>query len=80
SRRALAHDIMAITVEAELPEPSQHHDLAYRSRDPEHVRTHRFVETCPTDHWGRFEPGARVTLRYVPGDLDTFAVLLFEAA
>jgi hypothetical protein len=80
SRRALAHDIMAITVEAELPEVSEVRDLAYRSRDPERVRTHRFIETCPTDHWARFEPGAKVTLRYVPDDLRTFAVLLFEAA
>jgi len=80
SRRALAHDIMAITVEADLPEATEGRDLAYRSRDPERVRTHRFVETCPTDHWSRFEPGAKVTLRYVPDDLGTFAVLLFEAA
>ena len=71
---------MAITVEADLPESSASHDLAYRSRDPERVRTHRFVETCPTDHWSRFEPGAKVLLRYVPDDLGTFAVLLFEAA
>lgn len=80
SRRVLAHDIMAITVEADLPEPTEHRDLAYRSRDPEHVRTHRFVEVCPTDHWARFEPGVRVVLRYVPGDLGTFAVMLFEPA
>jgi hypothetical protein len=80
SRRALAHDIMAITVEAELPDTTQQNDLTYRSRDPEHVRTHRFVETCPTDHWARFEPGTRVMLRYVPGDLGTFALMLFEAA
>ena len=80
SRRVLANDIMTVSVEADVPETSESNDLAYRSRDPERVRTHRFVETCPTDHWARFEPGARVTLRYMPDDLGTFAVLLFDAA
>jgi hypothetical protein len=79
SRRLLAHDIMAVTVEADLPEAREATDLAYRSRDPERVRTHRFVEMCPTDHWSRFEPGARVTLRYLPDDPRTFAVMLFES-
>jgi len=77
TRRALAHDLMAVTVEADLPEAGHGSDLAYRSSDAERVRTRRFVETCPTDHWARFEPGARVMLRYDPADPGTYAVLLF---
>lgn len=79
SRRALAHDLMAVTVEADLPEAGRSNHLTYRSRDAERVRTRRFVETCPTDHWARFEPGAPVVLRYDPADLRSYAVMLFAS-
>jgi hypothetical protein len=77
ARRPLTHDILAITVEADVPETVERSDLAYRTRTPDGMRKHRFVETCPGDQWARFEPGARVRLRVDPQDLDTYAVVLF---
>jgi hypothetical protein len=76
SRRLFAHDIMSVVVEAQVPERSVAVDLAYRQRDLDRTRCHRFVETCPTDHWARLEPGKLVSLRYDPDDLRSFAVLL----
>lgn len=76
SRRLFAHDIMSVVVEAQVPERSVSVDLAYRQRDLDRTRCHRFVETCPTDHWAQLEPGRAVSLRYDPDDLRCFAVLL----
>jgi hypothetical protein len=77
SRRVLAQDIMIAVVEADVPRPTVSPDLSYRRRDPECTRRCRFTETCPGDHWARFEPGTEVTLKYDPTDLRNFAVLLF---
>lgn len=77
TRRLFAHDIMTVVVEADLPIDGPSTELAYRERDPQRTRVHRFVETCPSDHWARLEPGASVTLRYVPGASGCFAVELF---
>lgn len=77
SRWPLGQDLMAFVVEADVPDPEPAPDLAYRARRPDRTQRRRFVETCPGDHWARFEPGAAVTLRYDPRDLDAYAVLLF---
>lgn len=77
-RRLFGHDILAITVEAEVPDPRPAPDLAYRTRRPDPTRTLRVVETCPGDQWSRFAPGSRVRLRLDPADPAVFAVLLFE--
>jgi MFS family permease len=77
SRRAFAHDIMSIVVEADLPVAAHVPDLAYRQRDPARTRVHRFVETCPTDHWARLEPGTTVSLRYVADAPERYAVEIF---
>jgi hypothetical protein len=76
SRRMFAHDIMSVVLEADVPELVPASELAYRQRDPDRTRCHRFVETCPTDHWTRLEPGKIVALRYDPTDLRSFAVVL----
>jgi hypothetical protein len=76
TRRAFAHDIMSVVVEADVPERAPASELAYRQRDVERTRRHRFIETCPTDHWAELEPGRQVSLRYDPDDLGRFAVLL----
>ncbi len=80
SRRLFANDIMSVVVEADLPVTEPATELAYRARDPRRTRVHRFVETCPTDHWARLEPGTGVALRYLPERLDCFAVELFPRA
>lgn len=80
SRRLFAHDIMSVVVEADLPMDTPSGELAYRQRDPQHTRVHRFVETCPTDHWARLEPGTGVMLRYMPDAHACFAVELFPRA
>jgi hypothetical protein len=80
SRRLFAHDIMSLVVEADLPIDAPSGELAYRQRDAAHTRVHRFVETCPTDHWARMEPGTGVVLRYVPDAHGCFAVELFPRA
>lgn len=77
SRRLFAHDIMRVVVEADLPIDAPSSELAYRERDASHTRVHRFIETCPTDHWARLEPGTGVMLRYVPEAHGCFAVELF---
>ena len=77
SRWPLGQDLMALVVEADVPDRVPASDMAYRTRRPDRTVRHRFVETCPGDHWGRFEPGAKVTVRYDPDDLGSFAVLLF---
>lgn len=77
ARKALTHDILSITVEADVPEIVERTDLAYRTRTPDTLRKHRFVETCPGDQWRRFAPGTKVRLRVDPQDLDTFALILF---
>lgn len=77
SRRAFAHDIMSVIVEADIPLESTAPDLAYRQRDPSPSRVCRFVETCPTDHWSKLEPGATVTLRYVAEEPSRYAVEIF---
>ncbi len=76
SRRAFAHDIMSVVVEADVPERLSVSELAYRQRDLDRTRCHRFVETCPTDRWTRLEPRQIVALRYDPADLRSFAVVL----
>lgn len=76
SRRAFAHDIMSVVVEADVPVRVPASELSYRQRDLDRTRRHRFVETCPTDHWAQLEPGCSVALRYDPDDLGRFAVLL----
>lgn len=78
-RRPLGQDLMAVVVEADVPDLEPPCELAYRSRRPERTSRRRFVETCPGDHWAQFEPGALVTLRYDPANLADFAVLLFAA-
>ncbi len=80
TRRLFANDIMSVVVEAQVPERSDPVELAYRQRDLDRTRCHRFVETCPTDHWTRLEPGQTVALRYDPEDLRSFAVLLTPSA
>lgn len=79
-RRVLGQDLMALVVEAELPDVRPSTEMVYRARRPERLVRHRFVETCPGDHWAQFEPGAAVTLRYDPGNLSDYAVLLFARA
>ncbi|MBK6921033.1 MAG: hypothetical protein IPH07_26795 [Deltaproteobacteria bacterium] len=78
-RRLFAHDIMEVLVEADLPLQQPADEFAYRQRDPSRTRVHRFVETCPADHWARLEPGAAVGLRYEPANLGSYAVLLLRA-
>ncbi len=80
SRRLFANDIMSVVVEADLPVGGASTELAYRERDPSRTRVHRFVETCPTDHWARLEPGTHVTLCYVPDAARCFAIELFPRA
>ncbi|MBC8069928.1 MAG: hypothetical protein IAG13_16440 [Deltaproteobacteria bacterium] len=80
SRRLLANDIMSVVLEADVPERLPGSELAYRQRDLDRTRCHRFVETCPTDHWARLEPGKTVSLRYDPTDLRSFAVVLAPSA
>lgn len=77
SRRAFAHDIMSVVVEADIPVATHAPDLAYRQRDPARTRVCRFVETCPTDHWAKLEPGTTVSLRYVAGAPGRYAVEIF---
>lgn len=74
----LGQDIIAVVVEADVPRPDDGHEMTYRARDPERVQRLRFVETCPGDHWARFDPGTAVTLRVDLRRPDTFAVMLFE--
>lgn len=76
-RWPLGQDLMALVVEADVPDATPQSDMAYRSRRPDRTARHRFVEMCPGDHWSRFSPGAAVTLHYDPADLRRFAVLLF---
>ncbi|MEM6990504.1 MAG: hypothetical protein AAF721_08405 [Myxococcota bacterium] len=80
SRWPLGQDLMALVVEAEVPDVEPSSDMAYRTRRPDRTVRHRFVEMCPGDHWSRFEPGASVSLRYDPKNLGNFAVLLFASA
>lgn len=80
TRRIFANDIMSVVVEADLPVDGASNELAYRQRDPARTRVHRFVETCPTDHWTRLEPGTHVTLCYVPETSRCFAIELFPRA
>ncbi len=77
ARKLLSHDILAITVEADIPDAAPRRDLAYRTKTPDALRKYQFVETCPGDQWTRFEPGAKVRLRVDPSDLGTYAVVLF---
>ena len=73
-RRALSSDLIEVAIEADLPTAGDAADSAYRPRDLDHVRRHRFVEVFPSDQWLRFEPGATVELAYVPSNLEHFAV------
>lgn len=77
-RWAFGQDIIAVIVEADVPRPDDARELTYRARDPERTERRRFVETCPGDHWARFEPGASVSLEVDPRDPSTFAVMLFR--
>jgi hypothetical protein len=76
-RRTLAHDLMALSVEVELPENEPRSELAYRDRGARAARC-RLVEVCPGDHWARFEPGQAVSVRVDPAEPRRFALLLFE--
>ncbi len=80
ARWPLGQDLMAVIVEADVPDPEPASEMAYRTRRPDRTVRHRFVETCPGDHWARFEPGSDVELRYDPGNLGDFAVLLFAGS
>lgn len=75
--RRVFQDIMAVVVEADLPDPRPSPELAYRPRDPAHSIRYRFVECCPADHWNRFEPGRKVVLEVDPQQPDRFAIRLF---
>jgi hypothetical protein len=76
-RRALAHDLMALSVELELPDGTPRAELAYRDHGPQASRR-RVVEVCPGDHWARFAPGQAVSVRIDPAEPRRFAVLLFD--
>jgi hypothetical protein len=76
--RRFFQDVMAVVVEADLPDPRPSSELQYRPRDPSHTIRHRFVECCPTDHWSRFEPGCEVELEVDPHDPARYAVHLFD--
>jgi hypothetical protein len=80
ARWLLGQDLMAVVLEADVPRPNEGRELAYRARDPEHCQRRRFVETCPADHWSRFEPGTHVIVLVDLDDPDTFALRLFEPA
>ncbi len=77
-RHPLSPDLMALELEARLPDPNPAAQDSYRPRDEHPTVTRRFVELAPADHWARFEPGSRVELAYDEADPDKFAVLLFE--
>lgn len=77
-RWTLGQDIIAVVVEADVPRPDDGHEMSYRARDPQRTERRRFVETCPGDHWARFDPGTEVTLRVDPRDPGTFALMLFD--
>lgn len=77
SRWPMGQDLMAVVVEADVPRLEPTPDMAYRTRHPDDTVRHRFVETCPGDHWARFCPGAQVRLRYDPANLGDYAVELF---
>lgn len=77
-RHPLSPDLMALELEAKLPDPNPQVQDSYRPRDEQPTVTRRFVELAPADHWARFEPGSRVELAYDDKDPDKFAVLLFE--
>jgi hypothetical protein len=76
-RAAFAQDLMALVVEVDLPVAGEGHELSYRARDPERTRRHRFVETCPADHWTRLRPGQDVRVLVDFADPRAFAVRLF---
>jgi hypothetical protein len=78
--RRFFQDVMAVVIEAELPDPTPRRELQYRPRDPSHTIRHLFVECCPSDHWGRFEPGTEVELEVDPSDPGAYAVHLFADA
>ena len=77
--RRFFQDVMAVVIEADLPDPTPSAELQYRPRDAAHTIRHRFVECCPTDHWSRFEPGREVELEVDPDDASSFAVHLFSS-
>lgn len=78
ARWLLGQDLMAVVLEADIPRLPTDGALTYRARDPERSERRRFVETCPADHWARFEPGTEVTVLVDPQDPDTFALRLFD--
>ena len=78
ARWLLGQDLMAVVLEADIPRPPKDGELTYRARDPERIERRRFVETCPADHWARFEPGTEVTVLVDLQDPDTFALRLFD--
>jgi hypothetical protein len=75
--RRFFQDVMAVVVEADLPDPRPSAELQYRPRDPSHTVRRRFIECCPTDHWNHFEPGREVELEVDPSDPSSYAVHLF---
>jgi hypothetical protein len=80
SRWPLGQDLMAVVLEADVPRPSTGAELTYRARDPQRSVRRRFVETCPADHWARFEPGTEITVLVDLEDPTVFALRLFEPA
>lgn len=80
-QRAFAHDILSITLEAQIESTmTRQPSRGYRNPAPEpQVTTQavQFVETCPGDQWSRLEPGARVRVRVVADDLSRYALVLF---
>lgn len=77
SRSVFAQDLFSVTVETDIPTERPESGLAYRTRDLRRTKRCRFVETCPGDQWGRFEPGRVVKLRIDPRDEACYAVVLF---
>lgn len=79
--KPFAHDILAVTLEAQLPViHGTSHRGGYRAEACGGTQTLRLVETCPGDQWGRLAPGRRVRVRLDPRDTSRYALVLFDVA
>jgi len=76
-RRALSHDLMAVTFEAVLPVVPDRVPAPYRPVDPTPTRRVRLTELCPVDNWDRLEPGNEVDVVFDPAQPEHYAMLLF---